>query len=256
MRQSIDRASSVPLYSQIKQILINELRSAKDGDAPVLTEASLIKRFHVSRAPIRQALAELVEGGYVVRHRAKGTFPVQGLNVRQPPDLKLGSLTRYLTEQGLNPTSRVTLLERVRAPAAVAEALGLDASTEVLNLERIISATGLPLVWTRTYLCTPSHFRPSIIELEHTGSVFALIERGSRGDLYPWRTTGLGIRRESRGRTRPGHEAWRPDPYFGNDYVYSGRPPGWLAARSSSGGRVQVHLQPQSLKAGPNVFSS
>ena len=191
MRQSIDRASSVPLYSQIKQILINELRSAKDGDAPVLTEASLIKRFHVSRAPIRQALAELVEGGYVVRHRAKGTFPVQGLNVRQPPDLKLGSLTRYLTEQGLNPTSRVTLLERVRAPAAVAEALGLDASTEVLNLERIISATGLPLVWTRTYLCTPSHFRPSIIELEHTGSVFALIERDlgvtfTRGEQQVW----------------------------------------------------------------------
>lgn len=191
MRQSIDRASSVPLYSQIKQILIDELRSAKDGDAPVLTEASLIKRFHVSRAPIRQALAELVEGGYVVRHRAKGTFPVHGLNVRQPPDLKLGSLTRYLTDQGLQPTSRVTLLERVVAPSEVVEALGLDASAEVLHLQRIISAKGVPLVWTGTYLCTPPHFRPEIGELERSGSVFALIERDlgvtfTRGEQQIW----------------------------------------------------------------------
>jgi GntR family transcriptional regulator len=189
--QTIDRTSTLPLYSQIKQILINELRNTKDGDEPVLTEASLIKRFHVSRAPIRQALGELVEAGYVVRHRAKGTFPVKGLNVRQPPDLKLGSLTRYLAEQGLNPTSRVTQLERVIAPTEVVEALGLDAHAEVLHIQRVISVKGLPLVWTRTYMCTPSHFRPDIVELERAGSVFALIERDlgvtfTRGEQQIW----------------------------------------------------------------------
>ncbi len=191
MQQTIDRASTVPLYSQIKQILISELRNAKNGDAPFLTEASLIKRFHVSRAPVRQALAELVEGGYVVRHRAKGTFPVQGLNVRLPPAMELGSLTRYLTEQGLHPTSRVTLLERVTAPSEVAETLGLDAQEQVLHLQRIISVNGLPLAWTRTYLCTPAHFRPDIAELERTGSVFALIDRDlgvtfTRGEQQIW----------------------------------------------------------------------
>lgn len=191
MRQSIDRASTVPLYSQIKQILINELRSAKDGEAPVLTEASLIKRFHVSRAPVRQALAELVEGGYVVRHRAKGTFPVQGLNVRLPPAMELGGLTRYLKEQGLHPTSRVIELARVRAPEEVEEALSLEADAEVLHVQRIISVNGLPLACTRTYLCTPPHFRPDVAELEHTGTVFALIERDlgvsfTRGEQQIW----------------------------------------------------------------------
>ncbi|BDI07036.1 GntR family transcriptional regulator [Sphaerotilus microaerophilus] len=90
IRQTIDRNSTVRLYSQIKQILVGELRNANGSDAPVLTEAGLIKRFHVSRAPVRQALAELVESGYVVRHRAKGTFPVQGLNVHLPPAMELG----------------------------------------------------------------------------------------------------------------------------------------------------------------------
>lgn len=190
-RQTIDRSSTLPLYSQIKQILIGELRNANGTDAPVLTEANLIKRFHVSRAPVRQALAELVESGYVVRHRAKGTFPVQGLNVRLPPATELGGLTRYLTEQGLQPSSRVTALERVQTPAEVLEALGADVQKEMLHIQRIISVKGLPLVWTRTYLCTPPHFQPDLTELEQTGTVFAVIERDlgityTRGEQQIW----------------------------------------------------------------------
>lgn len=191
MQHSIDRSSTVPLYSQIKQILIKELQGASLGNAPALTEASLIKRFHVSRAPIRQALKELVNEGYVVRQRAKGTFPVRGVNVRLPPALELGGLTRYLTEQGLTPTSRVTGLERVAAPEDVQDALGLGPSDEVLYLQRIISVKGSPLVWTRTYLCTPPEFLPGVKELERTGTVFALIEqtlglRFTRGEQYIW----------------------------------------------------------------------
>lgn len=191
LSQTIDRTSDVPLYSQIKQILISELRSAKDGDAPVLTEAGLIKRFHVSRAPVRQALAELVEGGYVVRHRAKGTFPVQGLNVRLPAATELGGLTRYLTERGMKPTSRVTDLARVQAPSEVLEALGPQAPGEMLRIQRVIYVDGQPLSFTRTYLCTPAHFRPDIAELERTGTVFALIERDlgvtfTRGEQQIW----------------------------------------------------------------------
>lgn len=191
MQLAVDRNSTVPLYSQIKQILIKELQSSRQGAGPALTEASLIKRFHVSRAPIRQALKDLVDEGYVVRQRAKGTFPVRGVNVRFPPGLELGGLTRYLTEQGLKPTSRVTSLERVEPPKAVKEALGLESSAKLLHIERVISVKGAPLAWTRTYLCTPPEFAPDRGELERTGTVFALIERQlglvfTRGEQQIW----------------------------------------------------------------------
>jgi GntR family transcriptional regulator len=191
MQHTIDRSSTVPLYSQIKQILISELQGAGRGAAPALTEASLIKRFHVSRAPIRQALKELVDEGYVVRQRAKGTFPVRGVNVRLPPALELGGLTRYLTEQGLKPTSRVTGLERVEAPKEVREALGLESNEKLLYLQRVISVKGSPLVWARTYLCTPPDFLPDREELERTGTVFALVEQAlgmvfTRGEQHIW----------------------------------------------------------------------
>lgn len=191
MQQAVDRSSTVPLYSQIKHILIQELQVAGRGAAPALTEDSLIKRFHVSRAPIRQALKELVDEGYVVRQRAKGTFPVRGVNVRLPPALELGGLTRYLTEQGLKPTSRVTDLERVEAPKAVKEALGLELPGKLLYVQRVISVKSVPLVWTRTYLCTPPDFLPDRQELERTGTVFALIEQQlglvfRRGEQHIW----------------------------------------------------------------------
>lgn len=188
---AIDRNSTVPLYSQIKQILISELQGARNGAAPMLTEASLIKRFHVSRAPIRQALKELVDDGYVVRQRAKGTFPVRGVNVRLPPAMELGGLTRYLAELGLAPTSRVTDLARVEAPEDVRTALDLESPEKLLYIQRIISVKNAPLVLAHTYLCTPPDFLPDVKELERTGTVFAIIERDlgmtfTRGEQQVW----------------------------------------------------------------------
>ena len=189
--QAIDRSSTVPLYSQIKQILISELHGAVPGSAPTLTEASLIKRFHVSRAPIRQALKELVNEGYVVRQRAKGTFPVRSLNVRLPPALELGGLTRYLNELGLEPSSRVTELARIAAPEEVQAALDLAPSDQMLYIRRIISVNGAPLVLAHTYLCTPPNFMPDVKKLEHSGTVFAIIEQElgltfTRGEQQVW----------------------------------------------------------------------
>ena len=54
---TIDRQSPVPLYKQIKEILIKELQAAAiETGRPFSTEHELVERFHVSRAPVRQAL--------------------------------------------------------------------------------------------------------------------------------------------------------------------------------------------------------
>lgn len=177
MTRHIDRSSSVPLYSQIKQILIEELQDTEREAPPELTEVSLIKRFNVSRAPIRQALKELVDEGYVVRHRAKGTFPVRGLHVRRPSTLELGGLSRYLNEQGLPTTSRVVALERIAAPEEVRLPLGLAPGAVLLHLGRIILVDGAPLVWASTYLATPPDFMPDREELERSGTIFPLIDQ-------------------------------------------------------------------------------
>ncbi|HUH88728.1 MAG TPA: UTRA domain-containing protein, partial [Pusillimonas sp.] len=87
--------------------------------------------------------------------------------------------------------SRVSGVARVEAPGDVVEALGLESPDKVLYLQRTISVNGSPLAWTRTYLCTPPDFLPSVQELERTGTVFALIEQAlgltfTRGEQHIW----------------------------------------------------------------------
>ena len=177
MKRTVDRSSPVPLHSQIKQILIDELQDPDRTAAPVLTENGLIKRFQVSRAPIRQALKGLADEGFVIRHRAKGTFPVRGLNVRLPSAVEIGGLSRYLTEQGMKPTSRVLDVRRVEAPEEVRQALGLEPGEELLHLKRVILVEDSPLVLAASYLRTPPGFLPGKEELERSGTIFSRVEQ-------------------------------------------------------------------------------
>ncbi|WP_203555779.1 GntR family transcriptional regulator [Bacillus sp. B15-48] len=186
-KSSIDRNSSVPIYKQIKEILIEELSSG-DGDPnrPFSTEQELTRRFHVSRAPVRQALKELTNEGYVYRERAKGTFPVQKLPVR-PPGLEVGGLVRFLREQGIECQSNILGVDRVFPTEELGETLHIKPSEEVLRVSRIILLEEKPLIWTQTYLCVSEDFEPSVQEVGETDSVFELLESElgifiSRGD--------------------------------------------------------------------------
>lgn len=184
---TIDRSSSVPLYKQIKEILIKEIQAANgETGRPISTEHELVQRFHVSRAPVRQALKELADEGYVYRERAKGTFPVQELPVR-PPGLELGGLVGFLRDQGLECSSKILSVDRVLSSEKLCAILGLEQNDKLLRTSRLILLKEKPLVWTQTYLHVSEEFQPSIHEVERVDSVFALLESEqgiyiSRGD--------------------------------------------------------------------------
>ena len=190
-KKMIDRNSAIPLYKQIKHILIEELRE-KDGEQgrPFSTEQELTHRFHVSRAPVRQALKELADEGYVYRERAKGTFPVQEVPVR-PPGLELGGLVSYLREQGMDSYSKILDVKRLKPSEDLMETLRLKTKEPVLKISRLILVKKQPIVWTTTYLSVPDDFEPTPQELEQKESVFALLESEqgiyiSRGDHQLW----------------------------------------------------------------------
>ncbi|SDM34847.1 GntR family transcriptional regulator [Bacillus sp. OK048] len=187
IKHTIDRGSSVPLYKQIKEILIKEIQAAVgETDRPINTEYELVQRFHVSRAPVRQALKELADEGYVYRERAKGTFPVQELPVR-PPGLELGGLVGFLRDQGLECSSKILSVDRVLSSKKLCAILGLTPSDKVLRISRLIFLKGKPLVWTQTYLNIPEDIKLGKREVEKVDSVFRLLENEqgiyvSRGD--------------------------------------------------------------------------
>ncbi|TBL76559.1 GntR family transcriptional regulator [Paenibacillus thalictri] len=174
-KNRIDRNSPIPIYKQIKEIIIEELKAADSEGHPAITEGELTRRFHVSRAPVRQALKELADEGYVYRERAKGTFPVQELPVH-PPNLELGGLVRYFREQGMDCNSRILGLERIVPSDDLRELLRLNREDKVLRISRLIYLTNRPLAWTQTYLFVTEDFQPTVDELEEMQSVFLLLE--------------------------------------------------------------------------------
>jgi GntR family transcriptional regulator len=172
--RTLDRSSGVPLHRQIQQILAEELRR---GDTPVMTEVALMERFSVSRAPVRQALTGLVNEGLVYRERAKGTFPVDRVNVERPAGVQFGGLVGYLADRGLDPESTVRDLRRAVPPAEVQEALRLGPGEKVLSFARRVSVQGQPVSYSRIWIVSPAEFLPTVEELESSGSAVELLEQ-------------------------------------------------------------------------------
>lgn len=174
----LDLSSGVPLYRQIRDILRREVTDgAVDTEHP-MTEAELLVRFGVSRAPIRQALKELADEGYVYRRQGKGTFPVVGNRIQRPADVRLGALYEYLADRGLHPSSTVTGVARVNPPPRIRQRLGVPEHERLLHFTRLIRLEETPLARAELYIRAPEDFRPTAAELEETGSALDMLERG------------------------------------------------------------------------------
>ncbi|MGC5075493.1 GntR family transcriptional regulator [Agrococcus sp. DT81.2] len=175
--RELDTSSGVPLYRQIRDILRTEIVEGKVDGEVAMTEAQLLDRFGVSRAPIRQALSDLVNSGHIYRRQGKGTFPLVGARIERPADVRPGDLYRYLLEQGLEPTSRVETVERVVPPREVSRRLGIGVEETVLHFTRTISVKGEPLSHNTLYIRTPDGFDPSAADLDNGSSALDLLER-------------------------------------------------------------------------------
>jgi multiple sugar transport system substrate-binding protein len=72
---ALDPAQPIPLYFQLKTLLLEEiLAGAYGADGRLPTEHELVGRYRISRTPVTRALSELAEEGVILRHRRRGTF--------------------------------------------------------------------------------------------------------------------------------------------------------------------------------------
>lgn len=144
-------ATGLPLYRQIETDVRDRIRSGDLGPGAQLeTEVELMDRYGVSRATVRQALRELVAGGFLEIRRGLGTYVTQ-----RRFEHTIGgfySFSREIERHGLQPGTRVLGLGVERADEAVAGALGVDPGTAVVALRRLRLAGDDPLVVETSYL--------------------------------------------------------------------------------------------------------
>ena len=165
LRTSINRASPLPYYVQLKASLVESIESGhwKPGDR-IPSEPELCRMFSVSRTVVRQALKDMTYQGLVVREKGKGTFVAE-------PKISSGSLVHSLVgfyedmaERGNAPVTRV--LEQVIEPASarLMTALNIAATTPVVKLVRLRFVQDEPIVLVTSFL--PYDLCPKLVQAD------------------------------------------------------------------------------------------
>ena len=71
----INKYSNVPLYSQLKYLIIKKIESGEyPGESKIPSEQELCEQYDISRPTVRQAISELTNNGYLYKEKGKGTF--------------------------------------------------------------------------------------------------------------------------------------------------------------------------------------
>lgn len=141
----------VPLYQRV----VSDLKADIDtgfyemGDK-IPTEPQLCERFGVSRITIRRALDELVKAGYLIRRQGRGAF-VTKPNVlriiqRENIDTSMFSYSEACSACGYEPGAHCIMCRPVKAPITCQNIFNLCPSDDVLRVERVRTADGVPIL--------------------------------------------------------------------------------------------------------------
>ncbi len=101
---TIDRTADEPLHAQLKGLIRRAIEEGylKPGSR-LPTELELCRQFGLSRTPVRQALQELAQDGFVVRVPGRGTFVAERPTRRGKTN---GITLRVVTETGWSASLR------------------------------------------------------------------------------------------------------------------------------------------------------
>lgn len=136
MNTTVDRASPLPLYHQLKQILLQKIESREWGPGDLIpSEQELQETYGLSRTTVRQTLAELVNEQRLHRQRGRGTFvmlPKFAHNPAQRP-----GASGYIQQEGLTPGWRVISADWAEPPEGVRERLQLDGEARIFRIHRL-----------------------------------------------------------------------------------------------------------------------
>src|SRR5947208_1741224 len=151
---TLERSNPLPLYYQLKEVLKEQIHAGHLAPhTSIPSEPELVNNYHVSRATVRQALAELVHEGLLYRQHGKGTFVCEP-RVQQTSQTASGliSFTQELQRRGKRPGGFLLVSELVRGSETVRKQLCLTDTDQAIRLERLRTADGIPISYEVDYL--------------------------------------------------------------------------------------------------------
>jgi GntR family transcriptional regulator len=147
----LDLKSRLPLYIQLANLIRIKVQEGtwRPGEQ-IPTESELCDLHQVSRITVRQAIAELVQEGYLERYPGRGTFVAEP-RIEQRLS-RLTGFTQDMQARGKVPGARVLQFTVVEPPTALPWAYHLEDEEKVILLKRLRLADGEPLAVEMSYL--------------------------------------------------------------------------------------------------------
>jgi len=165
----IDRASPVPLYYQLQEILKREIEDGRWRPGSLLpSEADLVAGFGISRTVIRKALDVLESDGQVQRRKGKGT-------VVAPPKFRYEAVAAARDWLGPDIAEAAVLWRLIHVAPAPAGAY----------LARLLSVTSDEPVWDVVFVSAVGGRPVSLSQMSLRGDASPALEALRRRDESP-----------------------------------------------------------------------
>lgn len=160
MGELLERRPGVPLYQQLKGVLIQEIQEhLKEGDMLPI-ESEIEAKYGVSRVTVRRTIDELVSEGIVEKKQGKGTF-VQRKEIVQ----EAGTITSWTEEmkaKGKTIETKDFSISRMKPSRQLADKLNITRKEDLLCLKRVRWADGEPIAIMINYV--REKYVPDLIE--------------------------------------------------------------------------------------------
>ena len=132
----INRNSPLPLYFQLKELLLDHIQQGalKPGQQ-LPTEEEIQRAYDISRTTVRQALRELELDGMINRHPGRGTFVTQPKVQEGTESFNLDVLD--FQEQGLQLVWKVVSTDQIPASEEIAARLQMAPGSKIFSMRRL-----------------------------------------------------------------------------------------------------------------------
>ncbi len=151
MRNRINPDSPIPIYYQLKEIIIEGINSGQWRLGEMIpSENQLCRAYGVSRNTAQRALDELVKDGILVRRQGVGTFVTEP-KIEQAIS-HFYSFSDAVAARNMKHTADVLELEVMPASPKQAKALKLNEGESVTALTRLRMVDGDPFVLETSYI--------------------------------------------------------------------------------------------------------
>ena len=143
---------SISLANQVEQILVERIKEGnyRPGEK-IPTEDQFAEEFQVSRATVRAAFNAMTANRMLVRRHGVGTFISQTAILRNPLDQSYDFL-KLISTNGFKADFSETISQIILPDTNVQAKLNLDPDQQVLEVHKIFTADGKPVIYSQNYI--------------------------------------------------------------------------------------------------------